>query len=103
MVTVAVAAQALAADAERWTGVSEALGDAASAVGGLTVASGDFPSRGSVDTLYPSLMEKVTGLLISGRNEAKEVSDELLHVKRVITSADERAKESIEQFWDYTF
>jgi len=103
MVTVAVAVAALTADADRWTGVSTSLGDAAKAVGGLAVASGDFPSRGAVDTLYPSLMEKVTGLLISGRNETQEVSEELLHVKRVITGADENAKESIEQFWDYTF
>lgn len=103
MTTTALAVQALNADSERWKEISSSLGAGATNVGGLNVSASEFPSRGSLDTLYANLSDKVIDLLIAGRNEAREIADELEHVKQVITSADEVAKENIEQFWDYTF
>lgn len=103
MTDIKMAIAAMNADSQRWSEVSSSLTTAAGSADSLNVAEWSFPTQTDIDLhgLYGQLQDKVATLLKDGGTEAKEISDELIHVSKILTKADESALESLKGVWDY--
>lgn len=101
MATLKAALDALDNDSERWNEVAAKLDEAGKSSNLLVVASGEWPDRCGLESLYRQVEDKVTDLLVAGRNEALDVGVELKNVKSILESADEQRKTAIAGLWDY--
>lgn len=101
MATLKAALDALDNDSERWNDVSAKLDEAAKAANLLVVAPGEWPDRCNLESLYAQVEDKVTALLLAGRDEALDVGAELKNVKTILQSTDEQRKTELERLWDY--
>ena len=101
MATLIAALDALDNDSERWNDVSAKLDEAAKASNLLVVAASEWPDRCNLESLYGQIEDKVTNLLLAGRDEAIDVGAELKNVKSILQSTDEQRKTELERLWDY--
>lgn len=101
MATLKAALDALDNDSERWNDVATKLDEAAKSTNLLVVGSSEWPDRCDLESLYGQVEDKVTSLLLAGRDEAIEVGVELKNVKSILQGTDEQRKTELERLWDH--